>query len=536
MNDSAGLAARNQEEVARTNATSLADLFKALKTIGFYPDGHPLRQESLRQAHKSLGAILNGTELTLAITRSGFSTGDGGAPVENTPMVLSLAKELFLRRAQRLTFLPDLTQEDLGAFLMLLTIEPQKMAGRDGLEKLLRTRGVRTIWANEISLSSIWAKREAMELAKDAPPESGLVESLDEEASASAQSVTPEEETEMTLGALLDLMEEETDDNRYLHLARLVTTKAEQLKERGEYMGLLPVMDALIRQAVMDKRSVTQKEYASYTLEQVAGGPAVDFLLKLLENRDWDDPEKIYTIVRHLGAKIVYPIIHRLCIADGLFARKALATALVRIGHPALPPLISTLRDERWYVVRNMVAILGEIGGRECTGALKGSLYHGDDRVRKEAIRTMVKLGGREAENLIIQLLADKDASIVRQAILSLGILKSQTAVQPLIDIVTGRDLFLRELALKKESVQALGRIGDRRATSVLLDLLESPRWLAWNRWDELRVAAAAALGQLGDETALPALKARAERSGQLGRTCGEAVDTIERLAAEIYE
>ena len=165
MNDSTDPAAKNLEETARMNAAALGDIFKALKTIGFYPDGHPLRRESLRQAHRSMTGILDGKELALVIARSGFTTNDGGAPVENTPMVLSLAKELFLRRTQRLTFLPDLTLEDLTTFLGALTIEPQRMAGGNGVEELLRTQGVRTIWTNEISLSSIWAKREAMEQA-----------------------------------------------------------------------------------------------------------------------------------------------------------------------------------------------------------------------------------------------------------------------------------------------------------------------------------------------------------------------------------
>jgi HEAT repeat protein len=210
--------------------------------------------------------------------------------------------------------------------------------------------------------------------------------------------------------------------------------------------------------------------------------------------------------------------------------------ALVRIGYPAVAPLVGMLRDERWHVVRNMVAILGEIGSRECVAALRSSLDHSDQRVRKETVRTLAKIGGKEAEASIIELLADNDDGIVRQAILSLGIMRSRAAVQPLIDMVTRRDFFLTALPAKKEALQALGRIGDRGATRCLLDILEGRHLLAWNRWEELKIASAAALGQLGDESALPALKILAQRGGQLGRTCGEAVDGIERLAADFYE
>lgn len=519
-----------QDEAARDNGAALADVFKALKTMGFYPCGHPLRTESLRQAYRSVTTVMHGKEMTLVITRTGFSPTDGGVAVDNTPMTQALAKELFLRRTQRLTFLPDLSQDDLNALLTILTVEAEQLAALGGLEKELAKRCVRTVWANAIDLGDIWHRRQEMEEAEVSPPGS-------DEEELPAETGTPEENyDDLRIDELLDLMESEADDNRYLHLARQVASRAEHLKEEGKFQDLLPPMEALIRQASAERRSVTQKEYAAFTLEQVAGGPMTDALLQMLEDRDSEDPERIYRIVKPLGAKIVYPVIHRLCITDDLYARKALATALVRIGAAAVAPLVAMLRDERWHVVRNMVAILGEIGSSESTAALKATLYHSDQRVRKEAIRTLVKIGGNEAENLIIELLADKDESIVRQAILSLGIMKSRAALQPLVEIVAARDLFLTTLAVKKDAVQALGRIGDRRATSHLLAILEGQRWLAWNRWEDLKIVAASALGQLGDESALPSLKLFADRASDLGRACSEAVDTIERLAAEIYE
>jgi HEAT repeat protein len=189
------------------------------------------------------------------------------------------------------------------------------------------------------------------------------------------------------------------------------------------------------------------------------------------------------------------------------------------------------LQDERWYVVRNMVAILGEIGRRECVAAMKATANHDDQRVRKEAIRSLVKIGGKEAEAIIIGLLADRNQAIVRQSILSLGIMKSKSAMQPLIEIVAERELFLGSLDMKKEALQAIGRIGDRRAGAYLLELLESRHFVVWNRWEELKAHAAAALGQIGDESALPVLKKKAERGGLLGSACSEAVDNIERVA-----
>jgi HEAT repeat protein len=509
--------------IASEISAALADLYKALKNLGFYPVRHPLRTKSLRLAHASLTSILQGQELTLNVTRKGFALAEGEGEADVSPMSLALAKELFLRRAQRLTFLGDLSLEDLSAFLVLLTGEPQRFAASGALEKEMAARRITTIWVNEIDLENIWAKREALEEAAPPPP-------VEEAPLPSIEAV------DRSIEELIEAMTEEADDHRYLQLARLVTSQAEQLKEKREFSRLIAPMEVLMEHADSSARSVTQREYAAFSFDQLGSGAMTEFLLRKLENPDDKTPDGIHGIVTRMGAKIVYPIITRLCAADGLSTRKILASVLVAIGHPAISPIVSMLRDNRWYVVRNMVAILGEIGSTESIGHLKGLLFHSDQRVRKETIRALVKIGGREAESLIVSLLPDKDISIARQAILSLGIMKSQAAVQPLIAIISERDMFLSALQVKKEAVQALGRIGDKRAVPHLAGLLSSWHWLAWNRWMELKTAVATALGQLGDESALPVLKDWSEGSGHLARACNEAIDTIERLASDIYD
>ncbi|KAF0221346.1 MAG: HEAT repeat-containing PBS [Geobacteraceae bacterium] len=530
--------AKTQDDSARTRGAALAEVYKAMKSIGFYPKGHPLRAENLHRSHNALVNVLNSAELPLVITRSGFSSQEGGAMVENNPMTLSMARELFIRRVKRVTFLGDLSLEDLQSFLFLMTIAPQRIAADGGMEKLMAEGGIKTIWANEIDLSVIWEKRQALETVAGTHPVSELEDPSFAEADDGPPSIAAVKEEGLSIEEMIAQMDAERDDNRYLQLARLLAAKAEKLKlkEQAAFAPLFPIADALAIHSADEARSAVQREFAVFTLEQVTDGKMIDVLLRQLENKEFRESERIYRIIRQLGEKAAHAVIQRLCIADGLFARKALATALVRIGLPAVLPVVATLQDDRWYVVRNMVAILGEIGCRDRLNDLKPFAYHSDQRVRKEAIRSIAKIGGKEAESVVIGLLADRDPVIVRQAIHSLGVMKSQSAVQSLITLATGQDILLRTFFLKKEALQAIGRIGDRRASPHLLSLLETRHWLAWNKWEELQIAAAAALGQLGDESALPVLRARGAQSGPLGAACNDAVDTIERLAKEIRE
>jgi len=523
-----------QDDAAQSMGTHLADLHKALKALSFYPQGHPLRVENLSAAHRSMMSLAAGKELVLQVTRKGFVNSTGEVLPDLNPMAQSLARELFIRRIQQVTFLADLSEADLQAFLLILTIDPQQIQSAGGVETLMVQRGITTIWLNEVDLSVIWQKRQELEAANDSAPQVDQGEEVGaatEEEALLAQQVAHEENPEYSLIELLTLMNKETDDNLYLRYARELVGKAEACKAKGDFAPLLPVMEGLMEQADEPARNTIQREYAGFSLEQVVAGQTTDYLLQQLEQRDSASCEGIHRILRRIGTKVVYVIVQRLCVANSLLARKALATAIVRIGPAAVPALVAMLKDDRWYVVRNMVAILGEIRDRECAEDLRPAAEHEDPRVRKETIRSLVNIGGKVAETIIIRMLEDRDTSIVKQAIFSLGVMRSHLAVQPLIEIVALRDLFMRFLPVKREALQALGRIGDRRATPHLLGLLQNWHWFSWAKGEELKIAAAVALGQLGDESALPALKTRMAAGGNLGKACGEAVDNIERLA-----
>lgn len=523
---------KQQDRAGHPTTTVLTDIFKALKALGFYPDRHPLRTETLGHAHASALALLAGSELTLQVSRNGIASANGEPLLGANPMVQALAKEFFIRRIQRLTFLPDLELEDLSTFLKLVNLDPQRIVSASGMESLMTKYGIRTIWLNEVDISTIWEKRHALEASSTGPEVENLDEAIAHEGEGAAGEILPPDyEQAYSVEELLELMANETDDNRYLQLARGLLARTEIMKTNKEFTLLIPVMTTLLPQITSPLKSAIQREYASFALEQMASGPMADFLLSHIEQREHTEKSLTYDILRQLGTKFAYVIIQRLCVASSLLARKALAVALVHIGPAAVPPLVSMLKDDRWYVVRNMVAILGEISSPESVANLRETAYHDDPRVRKESIRSLIKIGGKEAEVVIIGLLEDRDQAIVRQAILSLGVMRSQLSVQPLIEIVGARDLLLQNLTLKKEALQALGRIGDRRATPHLLSLLQKSHWIAWNRWEELKIAAAAALGQIGDESALPFLKARAAGGGSLGRACSDAVDNIERIA-----
>ncbi|UFS72238.1 HEAT repeat domain-containing protein [Geomonas sp. RF6] len=486
---------------------ALTELHKAVKGGAFYPPGHPCRLETVQHAFEALQPLCAERELFVSVHRQGFTRGEKA--LEASPMLVHLARECLIRRIRSITFLRELRRQDLGAFIQLLNEEPHKVQGAGGMGCRIEQAGISTIKVNEQEIATLRDR----ELFGDP---------------VSWESPAGEEPPEVE--EIVRRMDLETDDGRYQELGRLLVVRVRQ-KKLG--VAQVKVLERLLAHHTDSERTLLQCEYALFILEHLADG-AAELLLDCLVNPDFQEKEGIHRILQALGGKGAYWIIQRVCLVQGLYERKVLAAALVHLGPRALPPLVAMLKDERWWVVRNMVAIIGELKCQECVPALRQALAHEDLRVKREAIRALMKCGGSEAEGVLVKLLEDQDEGVLQQAIICLGLMRSRQAVPHLLRLLEKRDLLLKDLAVKKEVLGALGRIGDRRATAPLLRTLSG--WLSFGRREELAVAAASALGTLGDETALPVLRKKAAGGGRLAVACGEAVEGIERLFGGHHE
>ncbi len=291
----------------------------------------------------------------------------------------------------------------------------------------------------------------------------------------------------------------------------------------------MPIVLFLGDQCSDASRSQIRRDTAHAAFAGAADGEMTGYLLDCLADRNFKTKENVCRILAQLGERAVEPAIQKLNSSDNIHSRKALATALVKIGRPAVPALLSQLKDHRWYVVRSMLAILGEIRCRECVRELRPTLHHEDVRVVKEAIRCLTKTGGTEAGDMVAEILADENPSVKGQAIFSLGILKSEKAVDPLMGIVKKRDMFLKTLQMKKDAVRSIGLIGSKKALPLLMRIVGKRHLFAAGRWRELKIAAVGAIGLIGGDASLDFLLSMAARGGPVGLACSEAIESMSR-------
>jgi HEAT repeat protein len=119
-----------------------------------------------------------------------------------------------------------------------------------------------------------------------------------------------------------------------------------------------------------------------------------------------------------------------------------------------------------------------------------------DPENRAWAARYLGKLGDPAAIGPLIRLLSAKDFHTRAAAARALGQLEAREAVPALLDSIDRGP----EDVMRSWAIDALSKIGSHEAVPKLIEVLASPH-------EGLRRTAAAALGVIGDERAIPALE-----------------------------
>jgi hypothetical protein len=249
----------------------------------------------------------------------------------------------------------------------------------------------------------------------------------------------------VSLGAVV---KKEILADRFHAPARAVLT----LSKMGYLLHLIELSNTLVSQDVTEQiitalasNDETRRNEASVLLK-LFGRAVLESVLFVLEREENPDTRKrLMVIVRSMGTEITKEIVNRLA-------------------------------DKRWYVVKTALQILGEIGDETISpDLLTTSIYHDDIRVRKEAIKTLGRLKSRGAVKILSELLEEKDDDIRLLALKNLADVGDKMAVPHILLLIKKRKTKGKKSGLLRQAaIQALGKIGDPEAIPPLLDLLNS--------------------------------------------------------------
>ncbi len=214
------------------------------------------------------------------------------------------------------------------------------------------------------------------------------------------------------------------------------------------------------------------------------------------------DPEALTDFLVQLGSGATPAICDLLGQVNQVRHRRALCEGLVISCKNDVEPLLQRLGDSRWYVIRNVVYVLGRIAHHGVERALDRALHHEDVRVRKEAVRALGNIESPTARAYLVSAFKDGDAGVRIQAAMTLAERREERSAQSLLATIQAPEFQRRDLKERGAFYAALGRAGSDALAPKLEPLLTKGGLFGGGDDDE-RYHAALALAWLGTPKAL---------------------------------
>lgn len=266
-------------------------------------------------------------------------------------------------------------------------------------------------------------------------------------------------------------------------LARLRSIAAGRSQDRAEFQGI-----------------------AEQVIREVGRPSFLGQMAPILNAHSEIDPGVMTNFLIQLGPTAAPAVCDLLGQVNHMKYRRALCEALAVSCRNDVEVLIEHLGDTRWYVIRNIVYVLGRIAHQGVERALDRALHHEDVRVRKEAVRALGNIESPTARAYLISAFRDADAGVRIQAAMTLALKRDDRAAQSILGLIQGQDFTRRDSNERAAFFEALGRCGSDSLVPRLEVMLTKGGLFRSGGNEEERLHAALALAWLGTPSAIAIL------------------------------
>ncbi len=476
----------------------IIEIYRAQRGRTMYPEGHPSLIKSFETAYGVLQEFLTQQrELDITLKKEGLFHKD--TPLNRgNEVIKNLAQDMNMKSVFSLTFKNGLTFEEFNSFMNLFAMEHSDFRNAGGALHLFNENGIKQIIVREADFDGLTKEgySEEEEIAGEEPkaPEVEIEDEDDED---------DNEELDDEIADLLILLAKETNPNKIKKVLIDIIKLSGELAAQEKYSFVLKMIIAVAKEAHPRRRR--PKEIQQMCIKTVRKCASEDVINVVLENFGTNDDKTrndLVILIKVIGEESIPPTLELLSESSDSVARRNLIKLIISFGELARPKVEILLLDERWYVVRNMANILGEIKSEKSLNSLSRIMNHDEARVQREVIKALTKIGGKNVAIFFLRMLQDASQQLTFILINSLGALGDPIAVEPLTKIAITRNLFYRNFEVRREAINSLARLGNQGSVDTLGKILLKREFIGGIRNEELRINSAKALGRLGGESA----------------------------------
>ena len=515
-------------------------LLKAKKTFRMYPETNPMYAKTIEDTHAKFRNFFDyRDELTFKIKQNELFC-DSEQIYYNPEKEDNIALFFFKDALREITFKKGFSVKELEDFLKILTVDYDREVLDDDVVTLLWERDFQNVkyvvdeaFLTEDEDYESEAVREVKDKASDGDELTKAYEDSFTEEGVKDISIVPL--TDKDLHAVVKEIEKDAQDKTG-KLVAIIFEMLYQAENKSEYEDaahfLNSIIEFSIRHGDLDTAlKILRKarevsgipliaDEAKKSLNMVFSFLGYDAAIKLIgelldsgveiNEKVWDE------YVAFLDKNAIEPFITILGELKSIPARKNVINALISLGRKDIQALAKGLYDSRWYVVRNIIYILGKVGDKAAADYLLKTVNHSDIRVRKEGIKALGELGVPGVFPALRECFNDPEVQIRTAAARALGNIRSTTAKSIILQRMTDAAFVKTEFSEKKEFYEVLSKWKDNDVVEFLMKTLRKKAFFKRALNDENRACAAYCLGLMGNKDALPLLHKAKETKNKL--------------------
>ena len=150
------------------------------------------------------------------------------------------------------------------------------------------------------------------------------------------------------------------------------------------------------------------------SLAEFATDQRLDEMINALRPLDPVSAEyaSLVSALRLCGNRAVTRLFNRLVVEPARPARMFLIQVLLSLGPMVAGLLGQNILHPEWYVVRNIVYVLGKVAPESSLDALNQTLQHPESRVRLELVQALGAVSGPRVEEAMLKLVMDPDPGV----------------------------------------------------------------------------------------------------------------------------
>lgn len=540
-------------------------LYKAVKTILLYPTTNPLPGEFRLHLHEKLTAYLDAHGgLTLTVRGDQFAH-EGNTVHEESGGEDNFISTLTRDGIQKLSFHPGLELHELEAFLNIIKKVISERGCDDDLVTLLWEASFTHIRYEAISeleavdydaVEQKLLNRASREVAEEGPAgvnygslvldESGPIDlasavsgalegAVGVGGGAPAAKSKPLDMVDVTniIDDLADLSDDLSQVDTYLREAtqfdpatstiaivfeiligedevpafgescNLVDNLYDRFIEQADFGSAAKIYEGICELEDAEKdHSPARSKRLSQSRQRTADKVRIGKITQALNGNPGCDMRACQALLTGLPLEMLPHLVAALGDLEHFAARKMACDLLAERGADRLDTIGNGMFDKRWYVVRNVALVLGNIGGARACQYLEKAVGHPDERVRREVIEALVRMDPELANKTLRQALDDASVELRLLTLRALASRRDEETAALASSRVLHKSFLQREPTEQKEWLVALARIQGDHAISTFQKLISGFTFFKSSARLRLRTLAVTALGEAGGQAA----------------------------------